>query len=41
LRDQGTQRDRLDRLQTRAELYDRIGYEDWNERDRRYFSRAD
>jgi methylisocitrate lyase len=41
LRDQGTQRDRLDRLQTRADLYDLIGYEDWDQRDRRYFGRAD
>jgi len=41
LRDQGTQRDRIDRLQTRAELYDLIDYQDWNERDRLYFNRAD
>jgi methylisocitrate lyase len=41
LRDQGTQRDRLDRLQTRADLYDLIDYEDWDQRDRRYFGRAD
>jgi methylisocitrate lyase len=41
LRDDGTQRGRLDRLQTRAELYDLMDYNDWNERDRLYFNRAD
>jgi methylisocitrate lyase len=37
LRDRGTQRDRLDRMQTRAELYDLLGYSDWEARDRAYF----
>jgi methylisocitrate lyase len=39
LRDQGTQRPWLDRMQTRAELYDLLGYSDWEARDRAYFSR--
>ena len=38
LRDQGTQRGTLDRMQTRAELYDLLGYAGWEERDRTYFS---
>jgi methylisocitrate lyase len=37
LRDQGTQRDSLGRMQTRAELYDLLGYADWEARDRAYF----
>ena len=37
LRDQGTQRDILGRMQTRDELYDLLGYEDWEARDRSYF----
>ncbi len=37
LRDQGTQRNLLDVLQTRAELYDLLGYTDWDARDRSYF----
>lgn len=37
LRDHGTQRGALDRMQTRAELYDLLGYSDWESRDRRYF----
>ena len=40
LRDQGTQRGTLDRMQTRAELYDLLGYNDWEERDRAYFTRG-
>jgi methylisocitrate lyase len=40
LRDQGTQRGILDRMQSRAELYDLLGYNDWEARDRRYFSQA-
>ncbi len=36
----GTQRDLLDRMQTRAELYDRLGYADWEARDRVYFGEA-
>jgi methylisocitrate lyase len=38
LRDQGTQRDLVDRMQTRAELYDLLGYHDWEARDQAYFS---
>ena len=38
LREHGTQRDLLDRMQTRAELYDLLGYSDWEERDRAYFT---
>jgi methylisocitrate lyase len=38
LRDQGTQRGLLDRMQTRAELYDLLGYSAWEARDRAYFS---
>ncbi len=38
LRDQGTQRGLLDRMQTRAELYDLLGYTDWEARDRAYFA---
>jgi methylisocitrate lyase len=38
LRDAGTQRGRLDRMQTRTELYDLLGYTDWEARDRSYFS---
>jgi methylisocitrate lyase len=41
LRDHGTQRDRLDRMQTRAELYDLLGYADWEARDRAYFGEPD
>jgi methylisocitrate lyase len=37
LRDHGTQRDLLGRMQTRAELYDLLGYADWEARDRAYF----
>jgi len=37
LRDHGTQRDLLPRMQTRAELYDLLGYEEWEARDRAYF----
>ena len=33
----GTQRDLLDLMQTRQELYDTIGYEDYEARDREYF----
>ncbi len=38
LRDRGTQRHLLGTMQTRAELYERIGYQDWEARDRSYFS---
>lgn len=34
---EGTQSGCLDRMQTRAELYDLLGYGDWEERDRAYF----
>jgi len=37
LRDRGTQRDDLGRMQTRAELYELLGYADWEARDRAYF----
>ena len=30
----GSQRDHLDRMQTRAELYERLGYAEWEDRDR-------
>jgi len=33
----GTQRDRIDSMQTRAELYDRLGYTGYEARDRAYF----
>ncbi|MGH7129935.1 MAG: isocitrate lyase/phosphoenolpyruvate mutase family protein, partial [Planctomycetaceae bacterium] len=33
----GTQQSFLDRMQTRAELYDLLGYEDYEARDREYF----
>jgi methylisocitrate lyase len=34
---EGTQAKFLDTMQTRAELYDLLGYADFDERDRRYF----
>ncbi|MHC5540994.1 hypothetical protein ACYOEI_22460, partial [Singulisphaera rosea] len=37
LRDHGTQQDLLGRMQTRAELYDLLGYTDWERRDQAYF----
>lgn len=37
LRDLGTQRGEVDRMQSRAELYDLLGYDDWEARDRAYF----
>ena len=40
LRREGTQRGDLDRMQSRAELYDMIGYAEWNERDRSYFGNS-
>jgi methylisocitrate lyase len=39
LRDQGTQHNLLDQMQSRAELYDLLGYSDWERRDQAYFSR--
>jgi methylisocitrate lyase len=38
LHDQGSQRSSLDRMQSRADLYDLLGYTDWETRDRAYFS---
>jgi methylisocitrate lyase len=38
LRAQGTQQSLLETMQTRAELYDLLGYQDWEERDRSYFT---
>jgi len=38
LRDRGTQRGEIGGMQTRAELYDLLGYDDWEARDRSYFS---
>jgi methylisocitrate lyase len=38
LRDLGTQASLIDRMQSRAELYDLLGYNDWEARDRSYFS---
>ena len=35
--DEGSQRSLLDLMQTRQELYDLLGYKDFEERDRRYF----
>ncbi len=40
LRDQGTQRRVLDRMQSRGELYELLGYSDWEARDRAYFSQG-
>src|SRR5205823_1248472 len=34
LRDQGSQSEFLDRMQSRGELYDLLGYHDWEARDR-------
>jgi methylisocitrate lyase len=41
LSEQGTQRELLGRMQTRAELYDLLGYDDWETRDRSYFGDGD
>jgi methylisocitrate lyase len=38
LRDQGTQRGVLETMQTRAELYDLLGYDEWEARDAAYFT---
>jgi methylisocitrate lyase len=38
LKEHGTQRDLIDRMQTRAELYDLLRYSDWEKRDRAYFT---
>jgi methylisocitrate lyase len=37
LADDGTQQSLLDLMQTRQELYDLLGYSDYEERDRKYF----
>ncbi|HZW30393.1 MAG TPA: methylisocitrate lyase [Isosphaeraceae bacterium] len=37
LRDHGSQRELLGRMQSRAELYDLLGYTQWEARDRAYF----
>ena len=37
LRDQGTQRGLLEKMQTRAELYELLGYNEWEARDAAYF----
>ena len=37
IRDKGHQRDRLPEMLTRAELYDLLGYADYEARDRKYF----
>ena len=37
LRDHGTQRGQIGRMQTRAELYDLLDYSDWEARDKSYF----
>jgi methylisocitrate lyase len=38
LSEQGTQRNALPRMQSRARLYDLLGYEDWERRDSLYFA---
>jgi methylisocitrate lyase len=38
LRDQGTQRDLLGQMQSRAELYELLDYRDWERRDQEYFT---
>jgi methylisocitrate lyase len=35
--DEGSQQSLLDLMQTRQELYDLLGYNDYEQRDRRYF----
>jgi methylisocitrate lyase len=40
LRAQGHQRGRLGQMQTRTELYELLGYTDWEARDRAYFGSA-
>jgi methylisocitrate lyase len=39
LMEHGSQRTRIDSMQTRAELYDLIGYESWESKDASYFGR--
>jgi len=38
LHDRGTQQDLLGQMQSRTELYDLLGYQDWESRDRSYFT---
>jgi methylisocitrate lyase len=38
LRDHGTQQGLLEHMQSRADLYDLLGYKDWEDRDRGYFT---
>jgi methylisocitrate lyase len=38
LHDRGTQQDLLGQMQSRADLYDLLGYRDWETRDRAYFT---
>ena len=38
LHDRGTQQDLLGQMQSRADLYDLLGYHDWETRDRAYFA---
>ncbi|AGA26573.1 methylisocitrate lyase [Singulisphaera acidiphila] len=38
LRNAGTQRGIVDQMQTRAELYELLGYTNWEQRDRAYFT---
>lgn len=38
LRNAGTQREIVDQMQTRAELYELLGYTNWEQRDRDYFT---
>jgi methylisocitrate lyase len=38
LLDHGTQRDVLERMQNRAELYDLLGYQEWEARDATFFA---
>ena len=38
LREHGTQRGSIDRMQSRAELYELLGYSDWERRDQAYFT---
>lgn len=40
LADEGSQSELLDLMQTREELYDLIGYQDFDERDRKYFGQS-
>ncbi|WP_422926423.1 methylisocitrate lyase [Singulisphaera sp. PoT] len=41
LKERGTQRDLLDRMQKRSELYEVLGYQDWEAKDRAYFGGDD